>query len=83
MHTTYLRKVGGSIMLALPVALLDQLDLKAGAAVRVALEGRHLVIESTRPKYTIEELLAESYYVEPTEEDRLWTNDPPVGRELI
>ena len=33
MHTTNLRKVGGSVMLAVPPAILDQLHLKAGATV--------------------------------------------------
>lgn len=30
-HTTHLRKVGGSIMLAVPPAFLDQMHLQAGA----------------------------------------------------
>ena len=38
MHTTVLRKVGGSIMLAVPPALLDILDLRPGAKVGVAVE---------------------------------------------
>ena len=33
MHTTNLRKVGGSIMLAVPPALLDLLNLRVGAKV--------------------------------------------------
>ena len=38
MHTTNLRKVGGSIMLAVPPALLDLLKLGVGAKVDVAVE---------------------------------------------
>ena len=37
MHTTNLRKVGGSIMLAVPPAILDILHLHAGATVGLAL----------------------------------------------
>lgn len=33
MHTTNLRKVGGSVMLAVPPALLDFLHLEPGAKV--------------------------------------------------
>ena len=33
MYTTYLRKVGGSVMLAVPPAVLDMLHLQAGATV--------------------------------------------------
>ena len=38
MHTTNLRKVGGSIMLAVPRALLDVLHLTAGARVGLAVD---------------------------------------------
>lgn len=31
MHTTCLRKVGGSVMLAVPPAILEMLHLQAGA----------------------------------------------------
>jgi hypothetical protein len=31
MHTTHLRKVGGSVMLTVPLALLDILHLQPGA----------------------------------------------------
>lgn len=87
MHTTNLRKVGGSVMLAVPPAMLDQLHLKAGATVGLAVEGDRLVLlPQTRPKYTLEELLAKSDYSAPlerTEEELEWLNSPPVGRELI
>ncbi len=84
MHITNLRKVGGSIMLAVPPALLDLLNLKAGAAVGVAVDGGRLVIEaSPKPRYTLAELLAASNYSEsPTPEDREWLDAPPVGKEI-
>jgi len=59
MHTTNLRKVGGSIMLAVPPAILDMLHLEAGATVGLAVdEGRLVVQPQTKPKYTLDELLA-------------------------
>ena len=87
MHTTNLRKVGGSVMLAVPPAILDLLQLKAGATVGLAVDGESLVIErQTKPRYTIDELLAKcdpaDAAKEPSEEDRIWLNLPPVGREL-
>lgn len=39
MHVTHLRKVGGSVMLVVPPALLDMLDLHPGAMVSLAVEG--------------------------------------------
>lgn len=85
MHTTNLRKVGGSVMLAVPPALLDLLHLRAGATVGVAVEGGRLVIEpQTRPRYTLAELLAASDYSEPQPaEQREWVDAPAVGREEI
>lgn len=85
MHTTNLRKVGGSVMLAVPPALLDVLHLSAGASVGLAVHNGKLVVEpSTRPRYTMAELLAVSDYSQPMPpEEREWIDAPAVGRELI
>lgn len=85
MYTTNLRKVGGSVMLAVPPAILDLLHLKAGVAVGVAVDGGRLVIEpSPRPRYTLAELLAASDYSRPQPpEEREWVDAPAVGGELI
>jgi len=85
MHTTNLRKVGGSVMLAVPPALLDVLQLKAGAKVGLTVDNDRLVIEpAVRPRYTMAELLAASDYSEPQPADeREWVDSPAVGGELI
>lgn len=85
MHTTNLRKVGGSIMLAVPPALLNLLRLKAGATVAVEVENGRLIVEpQQRPRYTLEELLAASDYSQPLPpEEREWVDVPAVGRELL
>lgn len=85
MHTTNLRKVGGSMMLAVPPALLDMLRLSAGAKVGLAVEGGRLVVAPIRRKrYTLEELLAQCDPNAPfSQEDREWLDDGPVGAELI
>jgi antitoxin ChpS len=85
MHTTNLRKVGGSVMLAVPPAILDQLHLRAGSAVGLAVEGERLILQpQTKPRYTLEELLAESDFSQPlSAEDREWIDAPAVGRELL
>jgi antitoxin ChpS len=87
MHTTNLRKVGGSVMLVIPPVLLNLLHLKAGAAVAVDVQDGRLVVEPRpRPRYTLDELLAKcdpsADAAEMSEEDRIWINLPPVGREL-
>lgn len=84
MHTTNLRKVGGSTMLAVPPALLEVLDLKPGSEVALAIDaGRLVVVPQTRPRYTLDELLAQCHpKARRAAEDRAWLGAKPVGREL-
>ena len=85
MHTTNLRKVGGSIMLAIPPAILDLLHLRAGATVGLAVDRGRLVIEPTlRPRYSLDELLAQcDASADLSAEDRAWLDNKPVGSELL
>jgi len=85
MHTTNLRKVGGSIMLAVPPAILDILHLHAGATVGLVVDHGRLVVEPTlRPRYSLDELLAQcDASAEFSEEDRTWLDSKPVGSELL
>jgi antitoxin ChpS len=85
MHTTYLRKVGGSVMLAVPRAVLDVLGLRPGAKVGITIERGRLVVEPPkRPRYTLDELLAQcDSKARRTKQDREWLDNKPVGRELI
>jgi antitoxin ChpS len=85
MHTTNLRKVGGSVMLAVPPALLDVLHLAAGAKVGLVVDNGRLVVEpAARPRYTLEKLLAQcDASTEISAEDREWLDARPVGDELL
>ena len=85
MHATNLRKVGGSVMLAVPPALLDLLDLRAGARVDIGIEkGRLVVAPRAWPSYTLDELLAQCDETAPADqEDRAWLEARPVGNELL
>jgi antitoxin ChpS len=85
MHTTKLRKVGGSVMLAVPPALLDVLGLEPGAKVGIVVESDRLVVEpERRPRYTLAELLAQcNPKSRRSKEDREWLSDQPAGGELI
>ena len=85
MHTTNLRKVGGSVMLAVPPALLDLLRLGVGARVDIAVENGRLIVEPRkRPIYSLDELLAQCDATDtPSAEDRAWIEANPVGNELL
>lgn len=85
MHTTTLRRVGGSVMLTVPPALLDLLHLQAGNTVGIAVDGGRLVVEpQARPRYTLDELLAQCDSSLPIADDeREWLEAPAVGNELL
>ena len=85
MHTTNLRKVGGSVMLAVPRALLDILHLQPGAQVGIAVESGRLVVEpQQRRRYTLKQLLAQcDPKARRGKAEREWLDGKPVGRELI
>jgi antitoxin ChpS len=85
MHITNLRKVGGSVMLAVPPALLDVLQLQPGAKVGIAVKNGRLVVEpQRRPRYSLDELLAKC---DPkairSKEERDWLAGRAAGGELI
>jgi antitoxin ChpS len=85
MHTTNLRKVGGSVMLTVPPSLLERLNLGAGATVGLVVENGRLIVEPrTRPHYTMAALLAASDFSQPQPpEQREWVDAPAAGGELI
>lgn len=84
MFVTTLRKVGGSVMLAVPPALLDVLQLSAGAKVAMTVDDGRLVVEpKMRPRYTLDALIAECEpSAAPSEEDRAWLDASAIGNEL-
>lgn len=84
-HTARLRKVGGSVMLAIPPALLDALDLKSDASVGMSVKAGKLLVEpKTRPRYTLDDVLARCSADAPASvEERAWVDAPAAGREVI
>jgi len=85
MHTTNLRKVGGSVMLAVPPALLGILHLRAGDKVGIAVESGRLVVEPQhRPRYTLDELIAQcDSKAKRSKQDREWLDNGPAGAEIL
>jgi len=82
MHTAKLRKVGGSIMVAVPPAMLSALELAAESTVGLSVEGGRLIVEpQPQLHYSLDELLSEE--ASASEKDEAWMNSPPVGRELL
>ncbi len=83
-HEAKLRKVGGSVMLAVPPAMLDELGVGADSVVDLAVKSGKLVVEpKKRKRYSLDELIAQCDPNAPLEEDRSWVTDGAIGRELI
>jgi antitoxin ChpS len=84
-HAARLRKVGGSVMVAIPKPMLDALDLAADASVGLSIKAGKLVIDpKRRRRYTLDELLAQCKpSARRSRQDRDWTTGLPAGRELI
>ena len=60
MHTTRLKRVGGSVMLTVPPALLNALSLGTDNEVGMVIDNGRLIVEPyRRPQYSLAELLAQ------------------------
>jgi antitoxin ChpS len=85
MNMTKLRSVGGSVMFAIPKAILEGLDLSANSQVSISVSNGCLIVEPhPKPRYTLAALLGEGDILEPaTNEDKAWLEDAPIGREVL
>ena len=85
MFTANLRKVGGSVMLAVPPAILEMVQLRSGAMVSIAVENGRLIVEPKAGKrYSLRELLAQcDRSASISDADAQWTASAPKGRELL
>jgi antitoxin ChpS len=84
LHTTKLHKIGGSLMLEVPPAILECLTLSEGTLVEMAVERGCLVIRPVRrPTYSLGDLLAKCDAREESAIERAWVDAKPVGNELL
>jgi antitoxin ChpS len=85
MYDTKIRKVGGSLMFAVPPALLSVLALKEGSTVGLEVEAGRLVVHpNTRPRLDLSDLLAKCDFSVPVSpEDEAWLTSRPVGDEIL
>ncbi|MCV3765889.1 AbrB/MazE/SpoVT family DNA-binding domain-containing protein [Rhizobium sp. TRM95796] len=85
MATSTLRTVGGSVMMAIPKPLLEMLGLAPNAKLDLSVEdGRLVAIPRPRPRYSLDELVAQCDPDAPlSEEEQAWLDAPPMGREVL
>jgi antitoxin ChpS len=84
-HRARLRKVGGSVMLAIPPALLDALDLSPDKPVGLTVKAGRLVVEpESRRRYSLDDLIAQcDPKARHAPDDREWVTGARAGRELL
>ncbi|NQD54537.1 AbrB/MazE/SpoVT family DNA-binding domain-containing protein [Pseudomonas sp. CM25] len=76
---------GNSAAIRLPAAVLKQMRLGVGSTLNLDATGEALVLKPVRskPKYTLEELMAQCDLNAPEPEDlAVWNAMRPVGREV-
>ena len=84
MAQSSLRAVGGSVMVTIPKSLMESLGLAVNDKVVLKLNGDALEIRPvTKPKYTLEQLLAQCEPDAADITDKNWEQANPVGREII
>ena len=84
LYTTKLHKIGGTLMLEVPPAILECLTLSEGPLVELAMEGSCLVVRPVRrPRYSLGDLLAKCDARAEIEIERAWVDAEPVGNELL
>jgi len=77
-----LRRAGGSLVMTVPRAFVEQNQLQEGAKVDLLLEGTRMTVSVPRkPRYKLEELLAEMPGKLPRVEG--WDAMRPVGKEVL
>ena len=84
MKIANLRRVGGSVVIAIPTIYLSALRVRAGETLEMTLEDERLVLQRAKPRYTLEELLAQTPDDISDEIRRVeWSEDRPQGREAL
>lgn len=75
-----LRKTGGSLVMTVPKAFVEQNGLTEGSQVELRLSGKKMTVEApTRRRYKLAELMAEMPEGLPRVEG--WDDMPTVGLE--
>ncbi len=84
MHTVSVQEQDGSLIIAVPAELAEQLDLRAGATVDLQAEQGRIAIGRKRSKYSLDQLMSQCDFSKPmSAEEQEWLNAPVVGREVL
>ncbi len=76
---TYIRMWGNSLALRIPKVMAEQVGLEEDVRVDLVMEGDHLLIKPSVPRYALEDLLAQ---VTPENLHAEVTTGEPLGNEV-
>ncbi|BBB62854.1 AbrB/MazE/SpoVT family DNA-binding domain-containing protein [Undibacterium sp. TC4M20W] len=78
-----LRRAGGSLVMTVPKAFIEQNQLQEGSQVELSLEGARMTVNApSKRRYKLEELLAEMPGGELPKVEG-WDEMPPAGLEVL
>ena len=77
-----IQKWGNSAAIRLPALLLEQINVQIGTSLTVDVRPEGVMLTPARPKYSLEDLVAQCDLKAPLPEDlAAWGQSKPVGRE--
>jgi len=74
-----LRRVGGSLVVAIPKEFIERNGLTEGSQVELRLVGKKMTVTPSRPRYGLADLMSEMPDDLPRVEG--WDEMPPLGEE--
>ena len=79
-----IRQSGGANIISIPKVILRTLALDAGASLDLSIADNKIILTPIREGLTLEAVLEGSpkSVLRLTEADKLWLNNPPVGKEI-
>lgn len=85
MPTAALRKLGGSIVIAIPKRIVELVHLKIGSKVNIDVQEGKLIVEPQKsPYYTLSELMGSCNLKKTlSKEEKSWLNEGTTGLEEI
>lgn len=80
-----IRQSGGANIVSIPKTILKTLGLQVGSMLELSIVNEKIVLTPTSELPSLQSLLAGSpkNKLKQTAEDREWTNDEPVGKEIL
>ncbi len=76
-----IRKIGNSSGVIFPASILRKLKIHEGDKLNISTDNGKIVLSSSKPKYSLKELLAKCDLTAPAPESE-WDSIEPVGNEI-